>query len=1521
MKKFYLLVFISFFSGNIFAQNFTDPNFSLTTISDGWNQALGAAFSKDAQRLFVWEKAGLVYVCNKSGNTYTRQTTPVINLSAEVLNWMDHGLLGFALDPDYLTNGYIYLLYAVDRRVLMNDNSIVADAGFAATIGRVTRYRTILNGSDLAVDPSSRTILLGETKSTGIPLIHESHGLGTLAFAADGTLLLTAGDAGNFNGEDFGNNSETYYAQALADGIIRPQENVGAFRAQLLNSHNGKLLRIDPATGNGVASNPFYSAAEPRSAKSRVWSFGLRNPFRFIVRPGTGSTNPLTGDIGEIFIADVGWEGWEDFNIATGAGQNFGWPIYEGHDVNSRYATYAATTQNGDEPNPLAGGGCARPFFTFRELIKDPTPDGNTTIYNPCNASVVIGTGNRYVHRRPSLDYGHQQNSSRVGIFSGNNPVTAEIGTPASGVAGAPFKGYCAVAGIWYTGNDFPPEYKDKFFMADWASGWIKRISIDFTDVVTRVDNFVDDMDEIVCMVENPVDGTVVIIAGWPHVMILDYGGNQPPVAKPVANITYGSSPLTVNFTGNTSYDLSPGGSIVSYSWNFGGGVPATANVANPGNVVFTDASGNPKKFVAKLTVTDNGGATHTDSVIISVNNTPPVVNITSPINNSTYKPGSDTTYLCTANVTDNEHGPAQLKYEWQTFLRHNIHQHAGVIDNNVNTATTISRIGCNGDTYYWFIKLKVTDAAGLFAIDSAKLFPDCIVGPDITPPTVSSVSPVNAATGINTGTTITATFNEAINPSTVTGTTFRLKDASNNVVGANVSVSANQIILTPSAPLTSSTVYTATITSGASGVADLEGNTLVNDYTWSFTTASADNTAPTVITVSPLDGATGVNINTTITASFSEAINGTTVTSSTVQLKDAGNNVIPAGMNIVSNQVILTPSAPLANSTVYSVTITGGVSGVKDLAGNALDDDFTWMFTTGALADNIPPTVATVSPINNATGININATVTANFSEAVNSPTVTGTTFQLKAGSTVIPATVNTASNQITLTPTSALANSTTYTVTIKGGGTGVKDLAGNALVNDYVWSFTTAAASGGGSTASIFQPTDAPDSRSNDGQGIALGVKFRSTQDGFITGVRYYKPAGTTGTHTGQLWSNGGTMLAQATFTNETASGWQDVLFASPVAITAGVTYVASYYSPSGDFAASGSYFTQAVVNGPLRALADGEDGVNGLYKYSATPVFPTNGYEASNYWADVIFTAGSATDITPPTLVSESPADAATDISTVTSITAGFNEPIDAATINGTTVQLTDALNNVIPATVNVNAASDQIVMTPISGLAPLTEYTVTIQSDITDIAGNTLASDITWSFTTGAGTLPILLHKFSVTQNGPVNLVKWTTELESDIEYFELERSTNGLDFQPINRQAANNTPGTSHYSFADKGFSPGVNYYRLKIVEHGAIIQYSVIVRAVAGDERKELRITPNPVTRNFYLTYHSLEEDNITVEIKDIAGRLVHTLKENVNKGQNAIYIKSSPGWHSGVYFIIVKSKNETKQAKFVIAR
>jgi hypothetical protein len=134
---------------------------------------------------------------------------------------------------------------------------------------------------------------------------------------------------------------------------------------------------------------------------------------------------------------------------------------------------------------------------------------------------------------------------------------------------------------------------------------------------------------------------------------------------------------------------------------------------------------------------------------------------------------------------------------------------------------------------------------------------------------------------------------------------------------------------------------------------------------------------------------------------------------------------------------------------------------------------------------------------------------------------------------------------------------------------------------------------------------------------------VKFRSDSNGTITGIRFYKSAANDETHIGNLWSSTGTLLATATFTGETTSGWQQVNFSSPVSITAGTVYVASYFTSVSHFSADQGFFaTTGVSNPPLQALANGVSGSNGVYAYGSTSSFPSNSYNSTNYWVDVVF-----------------------------------------------------------------------------------------------------------------------------------------------------------------------------------------------------------------------------------------------------------------------------------------------------------
>ncbi len=216
----------------------------------------------------------------------------------------------------------------------------------------------------------------------------------------------------------------------------------------------------------------------------------------------------------------------------------------------------------------------------------------------------------------------------------------------------------------------------------------------------------------------------------------------------------------------------------------------------------------------------------------------------------------------------------------------------------------------------------------------------------------------------------------------------------------------------------------------------------------------------------------------------------------------------------------------------------------------------------------------------------------------------------------------LNQARTLLTFTPDNPLAQSTTYNVSVSGG----KDDADNVMTTT-TWSFTTGGAAS--CPCSIWASNSAPvNASNNDSSSVELGVKFTAEMDGTITGIRFYKSAQNTGTHVGNLWSSTGTLLATGTFTNETAVGWQDLTFATPVSVTAGQVYVASYLAPNGHYAGDTGYFNSGSYdNSPLHAVANGGPaGGNGVYRYGSSSGFPTASYNGDNYWVDVRFTPSS-------------------------------------------------------------------------------------------------------------------------------------------------------------------------------------------------------------------------------------------------------------------------------------------------------
>jgi uncharacterized protein DUF4082 len=146
-----------------------------------------------------------------------------------------------------------------------------------------------------------------------------------------------------------------------------------------------------------------------------------------------------------------------------------------------------------------------------------------------------------------------------------------------------------------------------------------------------------------------------------------------------------------------------------------------------------------------------------------------------------------------------------------------------------------------------------------------------------------------------------------------------------------------------------------------------------------------------------------------------------------------------------------------------------------------------------------------------------------------------------------------------------------------------------------------------------------------------VELGVKWQSTEGGFITGVRFYKDDSAS-THTVNLWDASGDLLGRASTTSETSNGWQTATFAVAVPVAASTTYVASYFMPGGNFALDRPGFTSGVLNAPLEALTDGQAGGNGVYAYGASSSFPSNSIDASNYWVDILFSTTPPPTCTP-------------------------------------------------------------------------------------------------------------------------------------------------------------------------------------------------------------------------------------------------------------------------------------------------
>jgi hypothetical protein len=423
--------------------------------------------------------------------------------------------------------------------------------------------------------------------------------------------------------------------------------------------------------------------------------------------------------------------------------------------------------------------------------------------------------------------------------------------------------------------------------------------------------------------------------------------------------------------------------------------------------------------------------------------------------------------------------------------------------------------------------------------------------------------------------------------------------------------------------------------------------------------------TPPTVGSVTPANGASGVCPNSPVTVSFSKAMNPATINNTSFTVGNAAGTITHDPSDTIFT---FTPTGSLAVNTSYTVTIT---TAAKDMFGNSLATNFVWTFTTGANPCQ-PPTVVSPTPADGAVGVCPGSVVTATFSTAMNPATINTTTFTLTGpGLAPVTGAVTYVGLTATFTPFTPLALNTVYTATIT---TGAKDLFGNALASNFVWSFKTASAPCvGPSVISVTPP--------NGTAGVCPSSVVTAT---FSEAMN---PA-TINTTTFTLTGPGLTPVAGV------------------------VTYAASTatFTPSSPLALSTVYI--ATITTGAKDLAG-----NAL---------------ASN------FVWGFTTANTPcaPIVISVAPADGAVGICPGTVVTATFNEAMNPATINTTTFTLTGPGLTPVAGAVTYAAASNTATFTPTNPLALNTTYTATITTGAQDLAGVPLAADFVWAFTTSA-----------------------------------------------------------------------------------------------------------------------------------------------------------------------------------------
>ncbi|KOX16827.1 hypothetical protein ADK67_39675 [Saccharothrix sp. NRRL B-16348] len=384
-------------------------------------------------------------------------------------------------------------------------------------------------------------------------------------------------------------------------------------------------------------------------------------------------------------------------------------------------------------------------------------------------------------------------------------------------------------------------------------------------------------------------------------------------------------------------------------------------------------------------------------------------------------------------------------------------------------------------------------------------------------------------------------------------------------------------------------------------------------------------------------------------------------------------------------------------------------------------------VYRNGLNGDTTRPTLDTRAPGPDATDVPLDQPFTLGFSEPVDPESATVVLTDPAGAELHGTSTYSADRETVTWTPNGALKAGTRYAASVQAA-----DVNGNTMASAATWTITTRATAP--CPCSLFSTATVPRTPSaNDGGAYELGTRFATTRGGWVTGVRFYKGEGNTGVHTGSLWTAGGQRIATGTFADETATGWQTLVFAEPVPIASNTTYVASYTAPDGHYAVDQQYFTRRhpVVSAPLTTAEGSTAGV-----FVPGGGFPNRSWDGNNYWVDVDFTP--FTDTTPPVHIGHTPTDNGTDVALDASLTATYDEQVSLV---GTTFRVVDSHGVPMRGAVTRADGNRTLVWTPAAPLVRGTAYTATVRA--VDVYENVAAETVTWSYTTGNPPCPCSL----------------------------------------------------------------------------------------------------------------------------------------------------------------------------------